>query len=368
MKKTTKTLSALTVALLAACGGGGGGGTTTTTTTPAVQTQTASQTQQTQQTEQTKTDSLVTQVPATTTYVDEKAQVFEQLNADRGRCGFGLRAQSAKIDKAAQAHADYLAGIKNVSHSEDPADPGFTGSTPAARVAAAGYDAAAVGEAVGAIQYGTYFGTSSPTGAYPRNSATPLGARNGLRGLYSTVYHLQGLMAGYLDVGIGVSTYGDLFTNKILVINAGIPTGKAEQTISADAVVSFPCQGTTGLNPYFAEYEVPNPFPNVTMSVTPYGSPIYFMSGKGSTITIASARVSRVGGADVPVTTLTKANDPQGRLTANQVFVVPTQPLADNATYEVAVSGTSSGKVTAANPSGAFSAAFTFTTGTYTTD
>jgi hypothetical protein len=74
--------------------------------------------------------------------------------------------------------------------------------------------------------------------------------------------------------------------------------------------------------------------------------------------------IQAVGGAPVPTRWLTSANDQHGRLQPNQVFLVPTQRLADNTSYSVTLTGTNTGEVTAGNPTGAFTKTFTFTTGT----
>ncbi|WP_228768052.1 VCBS domain-containing protein [Limnohabitans sp. DM1] len=76
---------------------------------------------------------LVTSVPApvypsTDPYAAEKVAVFNRLNDDRALCGFGRMTQNALLDKAAQAHADYLAINKlENSHYETLGTPGYVG-------------------------------------------------------------------------------------------------------------------------------------------------------------------------------------------------------------------------------------------------
>ncbi|WP_194945658.1 hypothetical protein [Limnohabitans sp. DM1] len=134
-----------------------------------------------------------------------------------------------------------------------------------------------------------------------------------------------------------------------------------------DALATYPCAGVTSVVPIFGG-ESPDPFPDVDRLLTPYGQPVYLMSSNGTTLTLASWQITQRGGASVPVTVLTKENDPHKRLTANQVFVVPTQRLANNSTYDVVLSGTNSGMISSANPTGSFNRIFSFTTGTFTSE
>jgi hypothetical protein len=134
-----------------------------------------------------------------------------------------------------------------------------------------------------------------------------------------------------------------------------------------DSLATYPCAGITSAVPLFGP-ENPDPFPNVDRTVTPYGQPIYLLSSSGTTITLTNGTITRKGGAGVPVTVLTKDNDPIKRLTSNQVFLVPTERLADNSTYDVVLSGTNTGMVSVSNPTGFFSRTFSFTTGTFTSE
>ena len=105
--------ASLVSALLVACGGGGGSGdgggngTATATTPPA--------------------DSV-----ASASYSAGSAQrlAYDQLNASRQRCGFGLLAQSAPLDQVAAAHASYMARNGEFGHGEDPGKPGLPESSP----------------------------------------------------------------------------------------------------------------------------------------------------------------------------------------------------------------------------------------------
>lgn len=373
--KLTALAAAAFAAVLTACGGGGGGDSSTGTQTGGTSDGGTAGTGSTTPT----AASLVTTVPAPT-YGDsalglEKAAVFNQLNEDRARCGFGMLAQNSKLDSAAQAHADYLT-LNGYSehHSETAGKAGFTGATAADRLTAATYSFAYYTENIGPGLYGTFFSESGGVVPY---SGTQVSGRNVLRTLYSSVYHLAGLMSGDRDIGLGISTRdnstaggGQTAFTKTLTVDAAVPTGMSRQTIAGDSVSTFPCEGTAKLNPNFLT-ESPNPFPEATSrDVAPYGQPIYVRSAQGTTLKLVSATVTRADQTPgtIPARVLSADNDPNKLLGTNEVFVVPTQPLASNATYEVTISGSNSGMVSSGNATGTFMRRFMFSTGTFTSD
>ena len=180
-------------------------------------------------------------------------------------------------------------------------------------------------------------------------------------------------MRPVVDVGIGVSKFsqndsGSDFA-KTLNIDFGIPKSISilGQQMAQSSLATYPCEGISGVNPVFGS-EDPNPFPSVNIDVTPYGQPVYLMSANGTALTLNSGSIKLRGGSEVPATNLNKDNDPNRRLASNQVFLVPTQRLADNSTYDVVLTGTNTGMVSTTNPTGYFSRTFSFTTGTFTSE
>ena len=414
-------------ALVGACGGGSGGGGTSPTTYTATcadsttRTSTVSQADAQAQCpstvysvicadQSTKTSTVsqaaanalcpvgvVTSV-ATSTYTDEKLVAFNQLNSDRAQCGFGKLQQNAKLDVAAQGHADWLAAnpFKVTGHVQDPSTGKgvVTGVFGDDRRINAGYSTAPVSTLGSDGKYrlipGNYVGSGEVIGVpawgtaltcqYCQNNAsygnTELSARTGVRQLYASIYHLYGILEGERDVGFGVAT-GDSSTSggtryiKNVVIDSGTVTGWVRQSIPANTVLTFPCQGISGITPVFGG-ETPEPFPS--RGSKEYGQPIYVMGADGTTVTLnaASSTITPAGGVPVATTLFDTAADPlpstDGRnVKSNQVFLVPTQRLLDNTTYTVVLNGTNTGMVTSANPTGAFSRTFTFTTATNTT-
>ncbi len=125
---------------LAGCGGGGGASTTGGAgpggTTPPV-----TQPPETQP-PGTPPEDLPPQTSVPTpTYptVDPKLAAFDRINTIRAQAGLGLLAQNAVLDRAAQAHADYMAANNAMTHSEVPGAAGFTGQSHVERAQAAGY-------------------------------------------------------------------------------------------------------------------------------------------------------------------------------------------------------------------------------------
>jgi hypothetical protein len=229
-----------------------------------------------------------------------------------------------------------------------------------------GYSYITGSEILTGLVWGSLF---SPNGINSEVSVTELGSTNSLLQLYGSVYHLMGAMSFNKEVGIGVdnrttTNVGDANTKtKPLVINTATPTGSVRQSIGSAGLATFPRGRETGLIPDFGE-EDPDPFPDVDRFKNPYGHPVYMTSGPGTTITLTSGTIAPRGGSALATRTLTAANDPQKQLQLNEVFLVPTTRLLDNTTYDVALSGTSTGLVSASKLTGRWTRNFSFTTGT----
>ena len=312
--------------LLSACGGGSGssgatGGGGVTPPPPAA------------------TSDLVTTVPAATyPQGSELAQAFALINAERGRCGFGLLAQSAQLDVAAAAHARYLSNHGLVQHTEDPAAADFYGADPAARGTKAGY-AGSVGEVAG----------STVTMFKPyRLSAVPSGVES-VRALLSAPYHLWGFTDGFRDVGMAI--FGSTLEQGRFVANLGVASGKVRQF--DNAVHTYPCEGTTGTAAKTAG-ETPSPFPQE--SNPSWGQPI-LVSGS-SDLKLTGVTVTGPNGiAAIKVTYgLGNTVDPNGFFASSTAVAIP-QPLSPNTTYNVSITGSNSGA--------SFSKTFSFSTGDY---
>ena len=309
MKSTNKTLalSIIVTAALAACGGGGGGDTTPLST-------------------------IVTSVPAATYAAgsDERA-AYDLLNAERQKCGFGLLAQSTKLDAAAAAHSNYQV-VNNVGgHAETQGLAGFTGANPGARAIFQGYENNNVGEDI----------------AFERSGL------ESMKVLFSGPYHLSSLVDIFVQVGISykATSLSQLVRNALTVDN-GRPGSKAEQLPVAGSVLTYPCDGATDIKPTFS-----NESPNwaSTTGIGAGGTPIVLTAPNQEALVITSASYTPLAGGVVPVQILTSANDPHKLLRPSQVLIIPPSSLVSNSSYRVQISGTVAGV--------AFSKDFTFKTG-----
>lgn len=318
-------------AVLAACGGGGGG------SSPPVATP--------------STPPVVTSVP-TPTYASatEESAAFALLNTERGRCGFGLVAQNAKLDQAAQAHADW--GLTNdlFGHVESTSYPnGYTGAMPKDRATAAGYVSSShVGEAI----------------AYdPSLSKSGFGEKS-VRGLLSAPYHQYELLAPiYKDVGISIrepADAGSSATASHVHANFNFGTTSDYQYLNTTDVVTYPCDGSTG-TAYQLRGEDPNPVPGRDLVANPLGQPIMVMVRHGQSLAITSVSMTKVStNASVTLRAVVNhSNDPNNFFQSvgqHVAYVIPDGPLEATTAYFVTLSGTNNGTP--------FSRQFTFSTGT----
>ena len=301
--------------------------------------------------------SIVTAMATPPTYSpnSEELAAYQLLNAERGRCGFGLLASSAPLDSAARAHADYQIINSLNSHLEDAGrfPEGFTGTTPAARVRAQGYTD------LGGVTDEFAFFTSSDA-MLPKRGIGVLG----IRALLNAPYHLNGLMSGFRDVGVAVRSRDDTGKGQpgvFVQINAAFTASAGPQLLGRSDVQTYPCEGTGSVNPQLSN-ETPNPVPGRDLRTTPLGSTVYIAVREGNRLAITRAAMTQAATGESVLlrTPITSANDPYGPcLTGcfgpHQAYVVPDAPLRPETAYTVMLSGTNNGM--------AFSRNFTFSTG-----
>ncbi|WP_232062217.1 CAP domain-containing protein [Variovorax sp. PBS-H4] len=291
---------------------------------------------------------LVTAVgPDTYGAGSEGQQALQLLNAERGRCGFGLLAQNARLDTAAQAHADWQILNNQLSHTEASGTPGFTGVTPLDRVVAAGYVPGGVGEEISTLFYS---GSIAGTGVF------------GVRALLALPYHQLGMLSGYRDVGIALRGSDQLGTTAnrgprtVQQFNLGFTRSAGRQEPAGDEVLTYPCEGTTGVF-YEITNETPNPVPGRDLRASPLGPGVVVAVRSGQTLAISSARMTTLSGR-TPVAlrpALTRDSDPNAVLASHQAVLIPDASLMPNTSYTVNVAGTNDGA--------AFEKTFNFTTG-----
>lgn len=301
--------------------------------------------------------SIASTVPGPSGYPadSEEQAAYALLNAERGRCGFGLLAANPALSAAARAHADYLIINRLSTHLENATQfpEGFTGATPEARVKAQGYaDLGAVTD-----EFAMFI---SNGGNLPKRGYGALG----VRGLLNAPYHLNGLMSGYRDVGFAVRSNED--TGKglqavIVQINAAHTASAGPQRLGVSDVQTYPCEGTTGVNRQLTN-ETPNPVPGRDLSTAPLGTSVYIAVREGNRLAVTSAAMTRATTGETvalrrPVTSSTDPYGPcqSGCFGPHQAYVAPDAPLLSNTAYTVMLAGTNNGTP--------FSRTFNFSTG-----
>ncbi|MDO8267177.1 MAG: CAP domain-containing protein [Moraxellaceae bacterium] len=359
------TITAMATALFG-CGGGGGGG-DSTTGTPVATSYTATCAGGTTTTSASSVadaaaqcpvvpivSSLVTSVPvATYAALSEELAAFNLLNAERGRCGFGLLAQNTQLDTAAKGHADWQLVNNYRGHYQTTGTQLFTGATPEDRITVAGYGDVSTFSAADEIS--TVLGTSVNLGM----------GGNQTRVLLNAPYHMKGLLGNFRDIGIAVrnsvdtaSTYGP---RVVVQFNLAHKASDGPQQFTSGDVQTYPCEGSRDIKPSLNN-ETPNPVPGRNLATNPLGSSVYIAVREGQTLAITSTGMINVAtGASVLLRpAVTSANDPyapcaSGCYKSHEAYIAADAPLDANTKYQVTVSGTNNGT--------SFSRTFTFTTG-----
>jgi uncharacterized protein YkwD len=338
------------VAILTACGGGGDSSTPTPQppVAPPVGGGSAAQ-----------GIPLVASVPvATFAAGSEELAAFNKLNTERAACGFGQLQQDAALDKAAQAHNDYMTinlSGRRWSHTEDPVrfPTGFTGVEPYDRAVFQGYSAESeVSEGF--------------TGVLQKAGSGVMSVRRLLNG----PYHARAMLDGWTDVGSSVRTGSDVGSQATTIIGLfkyGYRYTNGKQLQPSGTLLTYPCNGLVGSAPDLSVNEDPSPAPSRDLAAQPAGAPIMMKVRDGEVLTVSSIAVFGPGDAPVVLMPLmTSDNDFNQRLSRSEAFVMPDQPLAAHTTYRVVINGSIglppiNGVAQAAKP--IVNHTFTFTTG-----
>lgn len=330
LKIRTSALSILAAAVLTACGGGGDVDTPAAPTTPVDTPATAVPG---------VSVPLLTSLP-TTTYAANSPEksIFDQVNAERMKCGFGAIKQNTLLDAAARNHANYIIANKEYNHVETADKAEFTGKDVTARAKKVGY------VSIAKMSEGISFPYFTETLEFS------------VRTQLSAPYHSQTMLAEYTEMGIGFIPSKDGFGTTVFTFGSGnLSIG---QLPSLDGNVrTYPCEGVSGVNP--ALYgEQPSPTYR-TLAKAPAGHPIMVIGDYKKVLTITSASVIEVPtGRSLPIHRLsTWVNDINSSILrgSHVGYVLPDVPMRPNTTYSVTISGTNDGK--------AFTRNFNFGTG-----
>ncbi len=320
MKRLVRLLSALAVgAVLASCGGGGGGDAETSSPPGPIAGAATSVT--------------IYEAPASPAVplatANRATNAFNWTNYQRARIGLAPFARNAALDAAAAAHIAYIAANTSYAtegHYETAGRPGFTGTGPADRAAAAGYSRMATG--IGENMSGIL----STLGIEATDD------------LIDAPYHRQSQFAAFAEAGAAASTTASGF----YVIDFGganpSPGPKVNQ------LVVYPAKGELAAPIDWFAREVPNPLPDLDGQRVGY--PVSISSG-AQTLVVASFVLTDDKGVAVASRSLTTRTD-NGQPLRNYAFIIPLAPLAGATKYTARTTGTVDGN--------AFDVSWSFTT------
>ncbi|MFJ1260565.1 CAP domain-containing protein [Cupriavidus sp. CuC1] len=262
------------------------------------------------------------------TYADsDRLAAYDYLNALRMQCGFGARIQSFALDKAAQAHAEFIAANLDAGrtdaygHTENPSYPGFTGTLPLDRANVFSYGGIGVGE----------------------NLAAEPSALQAAQVLTSVTYHTVGTLGFDREIGIGKSERTTTLAVPITVLKVGIRSASDVQYLDSRTVATFPCDGQTGVTTTHGD-ETPSPLPGRSLSIDPAGRVIVAVVRVHQSLSVSEFSIAPRGGRPLKATLLTSASDPNKLLPSNVAALIPDAPLSSRTTYTARLVGTNNGQ------------------------
>ncbi len=273
---------------------------------------------------------------------------FNYLNDERARCGFGKLVQNSALDRAAFSHATYedsqpVIGDTSGAYRENPGAAGYTGVTASDRAAAQGYQTTSAVFDAKSIEGILYYSPNPGSAAGLSDSAQRL-----MRKTFARRFEGLRLLSDGTEVGIGkvtrdFSTGGTRYVGTVLDVAVGNASYAQGQTPSTGVGIrTYPCEGTTNVNPNGAT----SYFPTIGSGIGLSSSPIFVVGEPGKTLTIDDATITEVvGGLTNPVIYKhTRANDPDGALLPNAWtgYIVATRGFAPRE-YRVDIKFTSGG-------------------------
>ena len=227
-----------------------------------------------------------------------QADMLQRLNDHRFAVGAPTIGADARVNSAAQNHANYSSANNYMGHYETSGLPYYTGYSARDRLTAAGWSTAFVSE----VATGGSSGTA------------------GVDQLWDAPYHRLGMMHpnsvstgwGYSTVGSRPSTVGDFVYDF------------SQRPVS---YVRSPAAGQAGIPTSWSGQESPNPLPAGTAG--PVGYPIMVVYSAAQTVTMRAAEVVAPDGSRVPI-----YYAPQ-QFEYDYQVIVPQKPLAAGTTYHV---------------------------------
>ncbi|KFC76104.1 CAP domain-containing protein [Massilia sp. LC238] len=287
---------------LVACGGGGGG--TDAVATPVGVTPPAN---------------IVPDTAAPTATGSIAVDGRNWINYRRTQLGVPVVTENVLINNAALGHSEYLRTNRVMSHDQAAGKPGFTGVTLKDRLNAAGYTIPANGYAYGEV----ISGVTNGTGFFMAEE------------LVTAIYHRFVMFEPkFREIGTGAATSssGYSYFTADFASRGGFGPG-----IAANAVVTWPFNGQTGVVPNFmSDTEEPDPVPDRNE----VGYPISVHANIDAPLTMQTFTVRPRGGANLEVLVVNSSSTASQR---TAIAIIPLARLAAATTYDVSFSGTVNG-------------------------
>jgi len=227
-----------------------------------------------------------------------QADMLQTLNANRFAVGSPTISADARVNAAAQSHANYSSANNYMGHFETSGLPYYTGYSARDRLIAQGWSTSFVSEVA----------TGGSSGVA------------GVNQLWDAPYHRLGMMhPNSVSTGWGFSTVG----------SRGSTVGDFVYDFSQRPVsfVRSPASGQTNIPTSWSGQESPNPLPAGVSG--PVGYPIMVVYSAGQNVTMRAAEVVAPGGARLPI-----YYAPQ-QFEYDYQVIIPQSPLAAGTTYHV---------------------------------
>ena len=238
----------------------------------------------------------VTDLQASSTSI--QADMLQALNDRRYAVGAPTIAADARVNTAAQNHADYSSANGYVGHFETAGLPYYTGYSAHDRLIAAGWSTTFVSE----VATGGSSGTA------------------GVSQLWDAPYHRLGMMhPNSVSTGWGYSVLG----------SRGSTVGDFVYDFSRRPVdfVRSPAAGQSGIPTSWSGQESPNPLPAGVAG--PVGYPLMVVYSAGQNVTMRAAEVVAPDGSRLPIYYA------QQQFEYDYQVIIPQRPLAAGTTYHV---------------------------------
>lgn len=244
----------------------------------------------------------------------------------------------AALASVAKNHTAYLVSNAASGHSEIAGAPGYTGATPATRIAAAG-NYAPIGEVA----------IAGDPAAFP-SSVAPVQV------LFDAPYHRLVMLGNFAQMGVA-STVGASW--EAFTIDFGNQVAVANDL----QLTAYPYPGQTGAATNWLANEEPNPFAGQPQyKMTMVGYPVTIQGNIGAALGSVAFTLTDGGGNNVACLAVTPATD--GTL-SNGAMCIPYSPLQPNARYTVRVTGVlaTQGVISQTSETHPIDVSWSFTTG-----